>query len=158
MNLYASLDGDVWATVLESIKTSASNRRKTLRISSRPGEMEAFLRPYIILRSAKRNMMKQADVAIAFVGHFIGYRPHTKKRSTKASRHTMKKRGYRATAQDRVCQSLGCIAQENKKLFIQELGFADCTSWVILRAIITGCIRHSCQVWGLHLAGNTRRA
>ena len=29
----------------------------------------------------------------------------------------MKKRGYRATAQDLVCQSLGRIAQQNKKLF-----------------------------------------
>ena len=89
MNLYASLDGDVWATVLESIKTSASNRRKTLRISSGPGEREAFLRPYIILRNAKRKIMKQADVAIAFEGHFIGYRPHAQRREVPKHRDTL---------------------------------------------------------------------
>ena len=88
-NLSASLEGDVRAIVLESIKTSVANRRETLRIDSGPEEMEAFLRPYIILRNAKRKMMKQADVAIAFEGHFIGYRPHTQRREVPKHRDTL---------------------------------------------------------------------
>ena len=153
MNLYASLDGDVWATVLESIKTSASNRRKTLRISSGPGEREAFLRPYIILRNAKRKIMKQADVAIAFEGHLLGIAlMHKEEKYQSIETHYEKAWVSGDGAGSSLSISRSYCTTKQKTVY-------NCTSWVILRAIITGCIRHSCQVWGLHLAGDcTRRA
>ena len=75
------------------------------------------------------------------------------KRSTKASRHCGKP-GHRVAVQALVYGSVGCTAQESKKVLTKELGIVDPRSWAIRRAISTDCIRHSYHIWGLQLAGN----
>ena len=148
--------------ITTAIKNSVANRGKTLKIDSCPEDMETLLRPDIILRDDKRKKMTIADVAVVFEDYkknSFGAARINKEEKYQSLKTHYEKRGYRVTVQALVYGSLGCIAQENKKVLTKELGIADRTAWAIQRAISTDCIRHSYQIWGFHVADNgTRQA
>ena len=138
------------------IKNSAVNRRKTTKIDICPEDMETFLRLYIILKGEKR-YITQADVAIACDGYFVGFSPHLQRREVPKPQDTLCKTLVSVDGAGFNLPISRLYSTRTKTIFTQELGIADCTSWVIQRAIITGCIRHRCQVWVFHLAGDCKR-
>ncbi|CDJ65162.1 hypothetical protein ENH_00001690 [Eimeria necatrix] len=148
--------------ITTAIKHSVGNRGKTLLTDSCPDDMETRLRPDIILRDERTKTMKIADVAVVFEDYkksSLGSACIQKEEKYKDLKTHSEKRGYRVSVHALVYGSLGCIAQENRKVLTENLGIAERTTWVLQRNISTDCIRYSNQIWGFHIADNgSRRA